>query len=585
MAAKMLTANVPLNPIFIAPGRHRIAQMNRYAYQMITMGREVRDQHLWDYPILPGAINVFQQMIASREWKISGKDTAVSRAVDLINSSVTRKYDGTSEYGFEQLLLRQSLDWACLGRTAFQWEGSTLQYLDPAYLYPEYDEQLNKTMWRYSIFDETYDPNQLVLNHPKPIGAYGHFMAPLFPVYPTAMMSWLVREHDMASADGRKIRDIFIVYSEDLADQMKEAVESAAAVWSGANPADNGVSIVFVENPGEGMAANDYVARIGIANIPEKFDGREFNFLYANEIGNNLGMTLRQFWNIETGTNRALEDVQEARQVSKGPAFYVRSLQRAINACGVLAQINKRTRMGFIEEIDSASREINAKVLKAYSDALKSFAEVFGGTVNGDAFLAWLQSEGILPPDIDLITDIGQMQVQDQQITPQADDEVIKESDPEPSAALNDAATKIKALSAAVKEKIDEDKAIEGSLLDYDEISVDLNVRVIERRKRIFSLQKAVHMDLEKTGYFDRKLASASIPTFDDAMNKVRKSNIEKLKALKNLEEDDEKLRERILSDDMVDYRQIKRMIDKYGKVGRIQEADAISNGVRYESN
>lgn len=584
MPAEMLTAKVKANVLFLAPGRHRLNQMSQFAYEMLTLGREVRDQHLWEYPILPGAFNVFKQMVASREWKISGHERSVSRAVDLINSTVTRNYDGTSEYGFEQFLLRQSMDWGCLGRTAFHWEkGKDIQYIDPAYLMPFFDPDRNMNLWDYSISDQRFPASEIVMGHPNPIGAMGHFVAPIFPVLPTAMMSWLVREHNMASADGRKVRDIFIVYSEELAGQMKSAIESAAAVWSGANPSENGVSIVFVENPGEGMKASDYVARIGIANIPDQFDEREFNFLYANEIGNNLGMTLRQFWNIETGTNRALEDVQEHRQVSKGPAYFVRSVQRNLNACGVITQFGNRTRMGFIEEVDSASRETNAKVLKAYSEALKAFAEVFGGTVNGDAFLAWLQSEGILPPDIDLISDIGVMQTQDQGVTPQAEDEIIQESDPNPSPAQSEkAAEKIVLLREAINKKQDESKHAQD-VLDYDEISVDLNGRVIERRKKVFSLQRAVEVHLDKTGFFDRKLASASTPTWNSAISQVYENNLKKFRDLKGLNDQDEKLKENILSEKILTvdhHKAVRGLLKKYDGIRNLPEADAVADGV-----
>lgn len=530
--------NIPFRA-FTAPGRYLL--QNTYQQQIINLGHRIRDEYMWDYPLLPGALIVFQQMASSREVKVSGKKQAVPRTVEWLNGAVTENFDGTVEYGFEQFLMRRAMDHNCIGRTVFHWkDGQPLRYLDPGFMYFNISERI----WEYGLTQEKFPANELVFNHAIPLGGTGRFMSPVFEILPSAMMAWLIREHDAASADGRKIRDLILVGHKDIKEHIEKELINVAMSWSGANVTSNNVSVIAFDDMPQGMKAEDYIARFSIANIPPSFDIKMFYFLYANQIANNLGLSMRNFWNVETGTNRALEEVQEARQTTKGPAFFVRSEQRHMNRAPI-KQFGPQTRMGFIEEVDSASKKVNAEVLKAYSESLKAFAEVFGGQINGDAFLAWLQSEDILPADLDLITDMGTMQNPDANATSQNPDEMSQEADQKPTPGISE---------------VDD--------LDYGEITMTLGGDIIERREKVISINRILTEQYVKDQEFRQKTIEEHTPKlFIDALIAGRKENLSKFKQITKwpveLAEDAQDIQNHI--DDLTDghHRKIKILLDK----------------------
>lgn len=493
-------------PVIVAPGFHS----RQYVYEMLRFGRAIRDEHLWQFPLLPSATYTFQQMASGREFKVSGSERAVARAIEWLNNAVTMTYEGVLEFGYEQFLKRRALDYNCVGRTMFHWDkGKPLRYLDPCdmmYL-------LSDGKWLNQYTGERFDPAQISLHHPLPVGGSGAFVAPLGPVIPTAMLAWLVREHDKASTDGRKIRDIMIVIGESLADEIKGAVEQLISTYTGkANPAENGVPLVHAELV-QGLKAADMVTRLGLSNIPEGFSRSDFQFEYVNEVAAALGISLRHFWNSEKATNRALEEVQETRQQQKGPSAFVRTEQRQINASGCLKQFGRNVRMGFIEEVDVQSREVNAKVLKLYAEGLQIFAQVFGGEVNGEALLAWLQSEDILPADLELITDLGAMQNPDVLQTP-VDGAAQGQSDPKPTPA----------------------KKSKSAPLDYDEITMDSTGRILERRAKVISFEKILKSRLlEDEDYMSTIVEEEQPITFEQALKMARNRNAAKF--FKNVRE------------------------------------------------
>lgn len=515
--------------VFFAPGfRNR-----NYVTQMLHFGQQIRDTHLWNFPILPGAASIYQELASNREWKVVGGPRNIARAVEYLNNAQTRTYSGYVEYGFEQFERRRSMDHICMGRTMFTWdEDKPIRYLDP------YDMNffIDKREWINHYTGERFPEDKVVVNHPIPLGSGGNFVAPIAPVIPSAMLAWLIREHDQAAADGRKIRDITIVLGKELSEQIATAVDTTLNLWAGATPSSNGVPVVFAENTPEGLSASDLVTRLGLANIPENFVREQFAFQYVNEIGANLGLALRHFWNAEEATNRALEEVQEARQQQKGPASYVRTEQRLLNMSGSLRQFGSETRFAFIEEVDTQTRETNAKVLKLYAEGLQIFATVFNATVNGDALLAWLQSEDILPSDLDLITKI---------------DTIKPDSLPVPTGE-----TKIQESDSVTTRKALDD------IPDYEEVAMDMNGNIIERRHRIINFSKILQ--------FTRPIEQKEASSFSSALKKARINNCKRFDELYEKlpwQDEDQKLlaqsiyeRKDNLTDD--DHRKIKALID-----------------------
>jgi hypothetical protein len=470
------------SPIFIPPG----AFLNTGTLQTLSYGQAIRDYHLWDLPILPGAVFTYMQMVSGREWKVSGSTKGAPRAVEYLNRTVVYNSDGTVERGFKTFMDREALDYITIGRIMFTDINNELEYLDPT----QWAFDLDSNEWVSSISKRTIPVDSIYIHHPIPIGAKGLFRSPLSSVMPAAMLSWLIREHDRASADGRKVRDITLVVGKELAEQIGSAMQTSLKLWSGANPTESGVPVVYVES--QTMKAADHVAQIGLANIPPGFDRNGFEFAYVNEIAAMTGLALRHFWNSEKATNRALEEVQEARQAQKGPSANVRTIQGMLASYRILRKFGPSTRMGFNEEVDAQSRKVNAEVLKAYSEALEKFATVFNGNVNGDAFLGWLQGEGILPADLDILTEIGNLASPTDLKTPDG-----------------------KETTTVTNEKT----------INYDEITVDMNGNVVERRRKVVSVAKIIEQELMDDESFIAKIVQKDEkPDYKKALTEARQS-------------------------------------------------------------
>lgn len=109
-------------------------------------------------------------------------------------------------------------------------------------------------------------------------------------------------------------------------------------------------------------------------------------------------MSLRHFWNNERSTNRALEEVQERRQQLKGPNAFIRYEQRLLNRA-----MPKDTRFAFIEEHDTSQQLTQAQVLKGFVEAMEGVQRVFQASIPLEGYLAWMQSLGHLPHELELV--------------------------------------------------------------------------------------------------------------------------------------------------------------------------------------
>lgn len=496
--------------------------------QMVEYGKELRDNLVWQYPILPGALMTYQQIASSREVKISAPTAiAASRAADWLNEAVCYNLDGSIDYGYSSILKRRVMDYLCVGRTAYNLGDDELEYIDPVHLRFVFGDN---PYWYHQFTNVNYKPEELAINHPYPLGSSGWFMSPVAPIIQKAILAWLLDEHDRASADGRKIRDITIAGSTELADSLIEAMQQSLELWSGADVTKKGVPVAHLTTMPPSGKVSDMISTLGLANIPESFNRNDFEFGYVNVIAANLGLALRHFWNSEKATNRALEDMQESRQLQKGPNEFIRTEQRILNNHPLgIKRFGLKVRMGFIEEADVQTKLANSTVLKGYSDALVSFAQVFTGTINGKAFLAWLQSEDVLPPDLELITDVGTMVSEDRLPTNEGNPAVNTQPEATP-------------LTSGAKSQ--------EKSLDYGEISVDLEGKVIERRLKPYPVAKMISDEIEADPDYQKALEEPKID-FNEILKLAHQDNYSRFmeKSMEDINKIDDPYYQRMLQE------------------------------------
>lgn len=489
--------------------------------RMNAIAASIRDEQIWKYPILPGAIGVYQQMSSGREWQIIGKPKQALRAVEWVNNAkVVDPYNGLPMVGFENFLRLRSLDFITVGRTSFALKKvrgtqiPELRYIDPTQLVFARGASVGtavvdaimptgvgevkpreKVWWHYQ---DNYRLDEVTVDYALPIGTRGLYLSPLAYVLPTALLAWLIREHDTASTDGRRIRDIIIVGSPELSAGIEQAILTQLALYSGDDVTKLGIPIVEMNNL-SGNPISEQIHTMGLSKIPDEFDREKFTFEYVNEISAALGLSLRHFWNNERTTNRALEEIQEQRQAQKGPSTFVRTEQRLINSCGALDLIGggkNNLTFSFIEEADTGSALKNAQVLQLTTTALASVAQVFNANISLDALLAWMQSIRVLPNDLELITEVSaednpnniQGSEGQQMADPNQEQQIVRENGKPPPAPSNSGSTAVAAPSPSQPAK---------SVPDYDEVSVDQNGNVRERRHKVFSTRKMLKNMLE----------------------------------------------------------------------------------------
>ncbi len=505
--------SLQLSPIIRAPGFSRLS-----IYSALNYGQAIRDQYVWEFPILPGAVYTYQQMASGRELKISGFAKGVSRTIEWLQAAETRSYDGVVYTGFEDFLRRRVLDYLCVGRTVMAAPiDGPLEYLDPTRL----SFNLATREWVDMLYGRRFKEADVVLNHPIPVGSSGAFMAPLAFIMPTAMLAWLIREHDKASADGRKLREVIIVQGKELAEQIKSGIEQMIEIYSGADVSKLGIPVVYTDGVSDGngrLPTEDMIARLGISEIPSNFDRNGFQFEYVNEIAAALGISLRHFWNSEKATNRALEEVQETRQAQKGPSSFVRGEQRLLNQQGMLKRFGSNIRMAFVEEVDVQSRESNAKVLKMYADAAMVISQIAPGLINLEALFGWLQGDDILPSDIEILNANWKTKLvnPDEPATPNQGDDTVQEHMNPPPGIVNNA----------------NEKSWDGDAFDelgYGEVSMNMDGRILERRNKVITVEKLIARDLQKDTSYMESITKAAVPlTFNSALLEARKDNLEK---------------------------------------------------------
>ncbi|HDY88288.1 MAG TPA: hypothetical protein ENH82_09285 [bacterium] len=474
------SAGLPTDGILQSSGLSKMS-----IHSPIKYGAKLRDEVFIQYPLLPQSIFIYQQIVAAREWALGGTPDAVFRCLDFIgNARCTNRATGFIEYGFEGFLRRRVLDHLLIGKTVFAMDTFAgkeyLSYIDPIALILDRQKKIvskkgyvlpigpKEKAWLYD--GRRYSTENLMISHPLPIGS-NRYTAPVSWLVPTANLAWLLREHNSAALDGRKIREILLVSNPSFKTSIEEGLIKLAQLWNGADVTEIGIPVIEITNMG-GVPLKDLFAMIGISSIPESLSQERFMFQYANEISGTVGIALRHFWNDDRNTNRALEEVQESRQQQKGPSSFIRSEQRLINNSGFLQRITgSDVRFGFIEESDLVSLQTKAEVLKAYGEAALSFKEVFGASLSMESFMVWMKRIGALPLDIELTEEEEESSDNGDEIAVKGEEELLQEGD--------------KGLSGDA-EVISMEKTEKN--LDNGHVIVDQNGHIIGKRMKIFSL-------------------------------------------------------------------------------------------------
>lgn len=381
---------------------------HRYAKHLQSM-RHLRDQWLHEFRVLPGAINSFIEITTSAEWMIVGPPKLSMEIRDqLIQSSFVDSM-GIEHVGFEGLLNRMTFDWLTVGRcTALMrpelnrnlfssnpLEGAWLTYLDPTFLEPYVNEN-EQVVWRYKgLFQQepqNYSQSRVLKNDSIVFGNSGLFLSKVFYLLPTAILDHYLKEHLTSQVDGRKVRDIFIVWSAQMVDAFADAINASIGLNAGVPGEEHNIPVVSINDlGGTNQKIDDLFTRIGLSEIPEVLDLREFTNMYVSEIAGTLGMLPSYFWSGDNSSNRAGEQVQQERQSLQGPAFFRRSLARTFNNSDLFTTASgQRAYLQFEEEVDTLGQERRASTFKKTVETLDKLAGLLQKVAN-------LESDGSTP--------------------------------------------------------------------------------------------------------------------------------------------------------------------------------------------
>lgn len=415
----------------VSSSKHYVYHMTSFQ-ESLNYGVEIRNIYT-QYPILPIAVSLFTQMASNREWIISGKKDLVYHYWDILHNSTTiDTQTGRVYQGFNDFLYRLSLDYCTVGQVDFHVNlfdpvNPYLEYLDPDNLVYRYMPKYNngyqhpqptinpdifnikddELVWEYM---DTRLPVQNVFTWtPFPVGTNA-FYSPTMLAIPTVEILRLVQIYQHNTLDGTRIPEVILVNGANVHSAIEDALKIAANIASGSSIAQAGVPVVEI-NSLQSRPVEELVGKLGISEIPDNFDYRAFEFFVVNVIASSLGLALRHFWNSESTTNRALEEIQERRQLQKGPTVFVREMQNRINRIlPMLAPPNSMldilgARFEFIEEVDVQHRLLNAQALSTYAAAFATIVDNLPdeAQLKPDEYLLWLQQMGVLPNSFSLV--------------------------------------------------------------------------------------------------------------------------------------------------------------------------------------
>jgi len=508
-------------------------------------GKKLRDEWMWQFPILPGAVMTYLQAAVSREWTVTGTPRRAARAVETLNDTRFMDYYGDIHYGWQAFQSRRVMDWLCLGTTAMVYPRTRgggrgyLQYADPTEfvrtgVIPRQEDRILRKYDRPRMSQVTYlnrkwRADELYQNYAVPAGGGGGFGSPLLGILPSARLAYLIREHDQARADGRKLRDIFVVADETMRDSLWDAIITNLKLWNGGSVTEHGIGIVAAMAEGslnDTVDVNKLFSRFGLADVPEDLDRADFWLDYANEIAALLGLPLRTFWTpMGSSSNRSVEKVAQERSRRVGPSYYILAEERHLNYSGILGD---RVRFQFVEEADTQLLKDRADIAYQYAQAVEKLKASIP-ELSGRAMMNWLQQLMVLPNDEDLLAEISTLsespvQVEDmidgdieEMLETQAEqnrqDELDAELEaqeaqlslqhqytPAPSSNSNKkAVAEFRDTLSAIGEYMRSNR--QAQPLDYGEVKLDGNGLILESRSRTFHVSGL--LATERTLYED----------------------------------------------------------------------------------
>jgi len=532
------------NGIVYSPGSGALGRTTNARSR--ALGQKLRDEWLFQYPLLPAAVMTYAHIAVSREWTVVGTPRRAAKAVETLNNAAYVDSGGEAHFGWQAFAFRRVVDYLTLGRNAFlkpKGSRSVLQYVDPVEVLISGSTKMqvgkdriindlrstkNQKYWNYLNTDWTR--SELVMNYAAAAGPYAAI--PLLSVLPSARMAYLIREHDSAKADGRKIRDIFVVADEAMQDALAQAMAANIALYNGASVTDHGIPIISVgvNNLFDGNSADvsKLFARMGLTEVDDNFDRSAFFLDYAQEIAAVLDMPLRTFWNDPRGSNRSLERVTQERSRRQGPAYYILGEERLINNSGILG---KRVRFQFVEEIDTSLIKDRAEIAKTYAEAIDLLHSAIP-QLSGDSVMAWLQQLGVLPRDEDLIKEISTISESPVQPEDMVDGDIEELLAAQSEEALQNEIeiTKLQAealnpptgnTQIANDPNQDETKAIAdfmrsqrpATIPDYGEVMLDSHGDIVDYRKRTYHIDYLMKTIVETASDF---VGGIDAKVFDD---------------------------------------------------------------------
>lgn len=390
--------------------------------QSMEFGRQLRDNWLHQYAILPNAITVFNDIASSREWMVMGTKNAALKALDRINSSFMYDSYGIKHTGWEQMVSRMCNDWLLVGRCMFRsrpvsenWrEWSPFEYIDPVNNRPVMQED-GTAIWQYTPrFNNRrgtyYIPQEelFFLDNIR-IGQSGSVLGRAAYTIPMANLDWLIRQHDTLSLDGRMVKDIILVHK-GMMESIESGIIQLGALANGEDPSKVGIPVMEVDvdlNNYKG-SLKDLIAKVGLSDIPEGFQRSELEMRYVREISAALGLPIGQFWNDPRGTNRALEQVTQERSTLKGPSYFVRSICRMINNTDMMGTTKGNTAVLQVEEeTDNSSLAMKAEAIERLVNAANGLNQLMltsteNVLIQPDQWLGYFQRMGLIPPNMTL---------------------------------------------------------------------------------------------------------------------------------------------------------------------------------------
>lgn len=482
--------NFPLITSDTSPLRS-IAPGSKLNYRrMMNWSRSLRDEYINQFRILPGAVNAYVEIVSSKTWMLAGHKLAVVRGMERLHESYFVDDLGIEHTGWQNITELLCRDWLYSGRMILHSQqiedmAGPLEYIDSTYLTPytyssfDTDKAINKTVWRLNRATNQqfidYNQNEIFYLDNITMGYSGLVQGSVPLLLPVAYLDYLVQEHFSAKLDGRKLNDILVVLDNNMAESLQKAFDIAKSNFQlgVAGAGKQNVGVVAVNPQGlTSVSVQDVFARLGLSEIPDNFEHEVFTSEYVREISNVLGLGPSYFWVGDETNSRSSDYMNEERQMKRGPFVFLKKLERLVNDNNLLAtnrnSIGRKSNVRLIYEPDQTSvgAERKAKTFGQWVGGMSALSQIeFTEDLKLGQFLAFLQKENILPTDFgveDLFT-------------------LDEFEDPHQS----------KPNITTMKEKTDpmdmrqtsEDNTFS---LNYDEIVVDQDGKVLEKRNRLF---------------------------------------------------------------------------------------------------